>query len=194
MQSPASLFKNYNDCVVTNDPLKLAKINLIVQESEIFIDRYKEVETKARVPWQVIAAIHYRESGQNFSTHLHNGDPLTARTVHVPKGRPLIGEPPFTWFESACDVLNGRPKPMKWSVGDCLTFLERYNGLGYSVRNIMTPYLWSYTDKYTGGLFTSDGIFDPDRIDPRPGCVVILKSFQERGLINDTSNLLSDES
>jgi lysozyme family protein len=40
------------------------------------------------IPWYVVAVIHNMEAGQNLRTHLHNGDSLTARTVHVPAGRP----------------------------------------------------------------------------------------------------------
>jgi len=39
----------------------------------------------------------------SFKLHLHNGDPLTARTVNVPKGRPKTGQPPFAWGISAKD-------------------------------------------------------------------------------------------
>src|SRR5208283_6133294 len=34
--------------------------------------RYQAVEGKTGVPWYVIAALHERESGANFTTHLHN--------------------------------------------------------------------------------------------------------------------------
>ena len=57
------------------------------------------------IPWYVIGFIHKMESDMNFGTHLHNGDPLTARTVHVPTGRPVNGNPPFTWEDSAADAL-----------------------------------------------------------------------------------------
>ena len=48
--------------------------------------RYQNVETATGVPWHVIAAIHNLESSRRFDRHLHNGDPLTARTVHEPSG------------------------------------------------------------------------------------------------------------
>ena len=47
--------------------------------------------------WQLLGIIHYLEGSCNFATHPHNGDKLTARTVHVPSGRPSKGQPPFTW-------------------------------------------------------------------------------------------------
>lgn len=62
------------------------------------------------VPWYVIAVIHNMEASLAFNAHLHNADPLSARTVHVPAGKPAKGEPPFTWEESAANAL----KDQKW--------------------------------------------------------------------------------
>jgi lysozyme family protein len=61
------------------------------------------------VPWELIAALHEREAGGSFKGHLHNGDPLTGRTYHVPAGRPAKGSPPFTWEASAIDALTMAP-------------------------------------------------------------------------------------
>ena len=54
-----------------------------------------------RDPWFFLGVIHAMESRFNFERHLHNGDPLSARTVRVPKGFPKAGNPPFTWEVSA---------------------------------------------------------------------------------------------
>jgi len=56
-------------------------------------------------PWYVIAVIHNMESSLRFTRHLHNGDPLSARTKKVPAGRPTSGNPPFSWEDSAADAL-----------------------------------------------------------------------------------------
>jgi lysozyme family protein len=61
--------------------------------------RYDQVANATGVPWYVIGVIHEMEGGLNFATHLHNGDPLTNRTNHVPAGRPATGVPPFQWEE-----------------------------------------------------------------------------------------------
>ena len=75
---------------------------------------------------------HGLESAFSFRTHLHKGDPLTARTVHYAPGRPASGQPPFTWLESALDALTmqGLGGLGDWSIGQALDGLERYNGLG----------------------------------------------------------------
>src|SRR5688500_16447516 len=67
--------------------------------------RYEVVAQRVGVPWQLVAVIHEMEASQKFTRHLHNGDPLTARTVRVPAGYPRSGHPPFTWEESAADAL-----------------------------------------------------------------------------------------
>src|SRR4051812_7055826 len=64
-------------------------------------DRYKAVERRTGVPWFIIAVIHEREASQNWNTQLGQGDPLTQRSVHVPKGRG-----PFpNWEDGAYDAL-----------------------------------------------------------------------------------------
>ena len=68
-------------------------------------DRYREVADRIGAPWHVVGIIHALEASLDFGRHLHNGDPLTARTVRVPKGRPLTGTPPFAWEDSAVDAL-----------------------------------------------------------------------------------------
>jgi lysozyme family protein len=59
--------------------------------------RYEAVANKLNVPWYFIAIIHCMEGSLSFNKHLHNGDSLTQRTINVPTGRPLTGEPPFEW-------------------------------------------------------------------------------------------------
>jgi lysozyme family protein len=137
------------------------------------------VEGTTTVPWYVIAAIHYRESGLSYDHHLHNGDPLTGRTVHVPAGRPVKGEPPFTWEESAIDALkmSWLSDNKNWDIGDALALLERYNGLGYKKKGLPSPYIWSWTDAYKKGKYVADGKFDPEAVDQQCGAALIIKSL-----------------
>ncbi len=96
---------------------------------------YEKASTGTGTPWYVIAAIHNLEGSLNFSTHLHNGDPLTARTVQVPPGRPKSGNPPFDWATSAMDALTDQSQGSwksvpGWSIPAMLWKLEMYNGEG----------------------------------------------------------------
>lgn len=161
------------------NPAKQAAIDKIVAKIKSNQNRYEAVSTVTKVPWWVIAAIHYREASMGFKYHLHNGDPLTARTTHVPAGRPKAGEPPFTWEESAIDALRmqGLDKVTDWSIGPSLDLLEKYNGLGYKKKGLPSPYLWSWTNVYKSGKYVADGKFDPNAVDQQCGVVPILKAL-----------------
>ena len=144
-------------------------------------DKYKEIEEETGVPWYFIGVIHKRESDLDFTKHLHNGDPLTARTKHVPAGRPVDGEAPFTFLESAVDALRqkGYHKVTDWSPEHMAFMSERYNGFGYRFRGKPSPYLWSGSQHYNGGKFVSDGVYDDSHYDMQPGVMCILKAIFE---------------
>src|SRR5215212_5668363 len=67
--------------------------------------RYADVGDPLDIPWFFVGIVHCMEGELNFNTHLHNGDPLTAPTVQVPKRRPKSSKPPFAWEVSAADAL-----------------------------------------------------------------------------------------
>ena len=172
----------WESCKLTTGPKKLNSLDYICRVALTNQSTYFAVQGATRIPWPLIAALHSRESDQSFKCHLHNGDPLTARTVHVPKGRPSSGEPPFTWIQSATDAFAGEWRPSDWTTPSCLEFLERYNGLGYQKHGVNTPYLWDYTDKYVSGLYVADGSFDTQAKEDRAGCVAILKTLIMKGV------------
>jgi len=130
------------------------------------------------IPWAFIGAIHGMECGFNFAGHMHNGDPLTARTVQVPKGRPVTGDPPFTWRESAVDALTMKRfhEVRDWSIPHMLYLLEQYNGFGYRMRQLVSPYLWSFSNHYSKGKFVKDGVYDPNAVSKQCGVAVMLKA------------------
>lgn len=140
--------------------------------------RYESVERATNVPWYVVSVIHSLEASLNFNRHLHNGDPLTDKTVHVPRGRPP-GTPPFTWEVSAIDALkfDRLADVTNWTLSTMLFKLEGFNGFGYRIRHpeVLTPYLWSFSNHYKKGKFVADGKFDSDAISKQCGAAVILK-------------------
>ncbi len=85
-------------------PQRKALVDQTVHSLVAHKDRYEHVGDPIDVPWWFVAVIHQMEGSRNFHTHLHNGDPLTHKTVHVPTNRPP-GNPPFTFEESARDAL-----------------------------------------------------------------------------------------
>lgn len=146
---------------------------------------YADTGADLHIPWHFIGILHGMESGFNFGTHLHNGDPLTARTVQVPAGRPLSGTPPFSWKESARDALiyHKLHQETDWSIPRQLYQFERWNGFGYRHRGVRTPFLWSFSNLYTAGKFVSDGRYEPTAVSKQCGAAVILKTLQERNLL-----------
>ncbi len=146
--------------------------------------RYQAVSALSAVPWQVIAAVHAMEAGLRFDRHLHNGDPLHSRTRRVPPNRPP-GNPPFSWEESALDALrhDGLTGWSDWSLAGTLFRLEGYNGWGYRKfhADVLSPYLWSFSNHYTKGKYASDGTFDPDLVSRQCGIGPLLKVLEQRG-------------
>ena len=134
------------------------------------------------VPWTVVGVIHHREASGNFRCHLHNGDPLTARTTHVPAGRPLVGRPPFSWVLSAQDALMLEGwGPGDWSTPEALRRCEAYNGWGYRARGLLSPYVWAGTNHQQPGKFTADGHFDAAWVDEQLGVAPALKVLAALG-------------
>jgi lysozyme family protein len=141
---------------------------------------YELVEQQINVPWMFVGIVHGMECAFDFTGHLHNGDKLTARTVQVPKGRPVAGQPPFTWLESAIDAMRLKKldQVTDWSVPHMLYLLEGYNGFGYRRRGLPSPYLWSFSNIYTKGKFVADGRFDPEAISKQCGAALMLKALR----------------
>jgi len=146
--------------------------------------RYEEITAINGIPWEDIAVVHRMECGGRFDLHLHCGDPLTARTVRVPKGRPVKGEPPFSWKESALDALEKRAQNKDWSIPRRLWIWEAFNGWGYrtgagqkTTPPRTSPYLTAGTNLYIKGKYTSDGVFSPEAVSQQIGVVALLKGL-----------------
>lgn len=151
-------------------------------------EKYEAVTGQTGVPWRIIATIHAMEGSLFFDRHLHNGDPLSKRTVHVPQGRPLKGTPPFSWEESAIDAIRymGLHRNLNWSLGMTCYILEAYNGFGYRQHGIYTPYLWGQTNHHEKGKFVADGRFDPEAPTRQVGAAAILKALRAHELLEWT--------
>lgn len=175
------------DSCVTN-PEREKELELILARANQNFHKYTALSEIVPVPPKLLAAIHWRESSFNWTTHLHNGNILARRTVDVPAGRPLhdpLNGKAYTWEESAVDALNLMEQKLKidyknyiWDIPNSCYFLERYNGLGYRKRGINSPYLWAGCQHYTKGYFVADGKFDPEKIARGIGAAVLLKAWE----------------
>jgi lysozyme family protein len=146
---------------------------------------YQVASAQSTVPWFVIGLIDMMEAGGGCDAHLHNGDPLKGRTIHVPAGRPPAPlEPPFTWLQSALDALKFEDfDQIPWGrgtnslVSTIAAALERYNGMGYHAMGVPSPYLWSFSNQYTKGKFVADHKYDANAVSEQAGAMTILKSL-----------------
>ncbi len=175
----------FNSCILR--PERITAIEELIRRLTANKERYQTVSEMQGVPWSFVAVIHTLEADQNFSKHLHNGDPLSGRTIQVPAGRPKKGNPPFTWEESTADALSfkGLSSRIDWSLAGTLYQLERYNGWGYRLYHphVLTPYLWSFSNHYTSGKYISDGTWSDTAKSKQGGSAVLLRRMAETGLI-----------
>ena len=164
-------FSDVNFSLTNKNQKELNNIKTIYAKNKA---KYKEVEAATGVPAELICAIHYREGGCKFNTYLHNGEKLGHVTKQVPKGKYFTD-----WTEAAIDALKDN-NPSKYNFNkrdDLLEFAERYNGLGYRKRGLQSPYVWAGTDRYSGGMFVSDGNYNASARDNRVGVAAIVKSL-----------------
>jgi len=174
-------------------PARAAEIERLVTRLLANKARYAAAGDPLGIPWQAIAVIHSMECSQNFTQHLHNGDPLSARTAHVPRGRPLDGEPPFSWEASARDALTmkGLPDWSDWSIPGILYCLEGYNGWGYRVYHpdVKSPYLWSASNQYSSGKYVADGTWSSTAVSAQCGAASLLRRLAEKGELDAESHV-----
>ena len=181
----SSLKKEYEDlfntCAIR--PERLATVEALIASLLSNRSRYDSVGEDLGIPWFFIAVIHNMEASQNFTKHLHNGDPLTARTVQVPAGRPKSGTPPFTWEQSATDALTmkGLGAGIDWGLAGTLYQIERYNGWGYRLYHayVRSPYLWSFSNHYVSGKYVADGTWSDTVASKQCGAAVLLRRMAE---------------
>ena len=182
----------WNMCDVR--PERRGLLETFVRRVQLGRTCYEMVEARTNVPWEVVGVIHMLEKSGRFDGHFHNGDPLTARTVRHPAGRPKGGRPPFTWTESAEDALLNCPphlgKWKDWSLNGTLWRLECWNGLGYRMYHpfVLSPYLWAGSYHYSKGKYVE--VREPetgkwrsewmeDHVSKQIGAAVILKNLPE---------------
>lgn len=177
--------ERFDTCRITDEK----KVDAVIERIIARRSRYDPVVKATGVPWFFLGTIHELEGAGRFTGHLHNGDPLTARTKRVPPGRPVKGDPPFTWEESAIDAMEymkfagSGENRLNWAVGPMLDRLEKYNGPGYKNKGMASPYLWAGSQHYTKGKYVADGVFDPEAVSQQIGGAVILCRMFDRGLI-----------
>lgn len=168
-------------------PERAAEVEQRIDAIMVERERYWMVSRWLDVPWFVVAVLHEADAGGDFTVHLHNGDPLTERTRHLPDGRPVEGEPPFDWEDSAADALRlyHFDQWSDWSIAGTLFKLEGHGGWKYRLHHpeAPSPYLWNYSTYYTQGKYVADDTWSETAVAQRCGAAVLLRRLAERDLI-----------
>lgn len=173
----------FDACQINPDCAKVVdKLASLIMLNEA---RYRDVAEPLGIPWYVVGVIHAMEAGLDFGLHLHNGDPLSRRTVNVPSGYPKTGQPPFTWETSATDALklDKYPQWTDWSIPGILFKWESYNGWGYRTYHpeVKSPYLWAGTNQYRCGKYVKDGLWSATAVSKQIGAAALLRRLAEKG-------------
>ena len=141
-------------------------------------DKYNRLATATGLPWAMIACIHRRESDANFSTYLGNGQSLLRVTTEVPKGRgPFPGPDGFQNGGLDAIKVEGWGSVQDWRVEKQLYYMMLFNGPGYEMHGLPSPYIWGLTNIQRPGKYVRDGVFDSSVIDTQPGCAPLLKTI-----------------
>jgi lysozyme family protein len=182
---------------IVYDESRFSEIDALADTLLEHRERYENVAETLGIPWYFVGVIHNMESSMRFDRHLHNGDPLNDRTIHVPAGRPKTGNPPFSWEESAIDALKLRrvDRVREWSLGRTLYEIEGYNGWGYRLyhKHVLSPYLWSWSGHYCCGKYIYDGTWSDTAKSKQCGAAVLLRRLEERGEISPLSHTVERE-
>jgi lysozyme family protein len=166
---------------------RITEFNRIAKYAFTNRQQYLIIEENTGVPWAMIACIHKRESDAQdhagnplFTSYLGNGQPLSKRTTIEP-----IGRGPFESFEEgAIDALDYdhlsrviEQGADAWRLEKQLFYMWALNGFGHP--DLPSPYLWGGTNIQKPGKYTSDHHWDPDFVDPQPGCAPMLWSIMK---------------
>lgn len=140
-------------------------------------DRYLAVQQVTTVPWYMIAAIHERESSQDWKASLAQGDRWDRVSVHVPAGR----GPFSSWEAAAIDALqlDGLTRVPEWRLEKIIYYWEVYNGWGYYAHGIPSPYNWGATNIQRPGKYIRDGVWSSTTMDSQIGCCAMLRAMQD---------------
>jgi lysozyme family protein len=148
-------------------------------------ERYLEIERitgersgqASGVPWWMVAIIAERESTQNWSRSIAQGDRWDRVSVHRPAGRG-----PFkSWRDAALDALHidYLDSVKDWRLEKALFYWERFNGWGYYLRGIPSSYIWGATTIQRRGKYIADGKWDSSVWDIQLGCAGMLMVLME---------------
>lgn len=157
----------------------------LLQTKFHFID----VSAKMGVPMMWGMASFEREASSDFRLSPAQGDPWDRKSVNAPRD---LG--PYASWEAAAEAayhIDGLDAvgAKNWIWARACYEGELFNGFGPRLHGIHTGYLWSGTNIYDCGKYTSDGYWDPDVRDEQLGIIPLMVML----LALDPSLALADE-
>lgn len=158
-----------------------SKVWAAVEQIKAHMAEYQKVEHNTGIPWAVIAAIHFRESGADMNKQILNGQSISQKTTIVPKNH----GPWSSWSDSAVDALRLQKANREelYTIADVLGFMEQWNGWGYRHRNTNSPYLWTGSQYGVGlGKYVADGNYSSTAEDKQVGAAVLLHELMAQGM------------
>ncbi len=170
----------------------LPSIQSIAEKIGTLRSQYAPIEAQTTVPWWFVGIIHYREASFR-EAHLHNGDPLTGRTIRSPQGRPVAlpaNGITYTFVESAVDALcmMKYDKAKDRSIAAWLWRFEMWDGFDYASKGLNSEYLWNGTNHFGSGSnqgkFIAEGQFDPFAKSDQVGAAAIVWYLLHKGIID----------
>lgn len=154
--------------------LKATEAEAVAKRLLVSKARFMNVQKECGVPALWLMPTFERE-GPSFNAYFGNGDPISHRTIDVPRGRG-----PFESWESGCiDALNldHVSQCVAWTWPAACYEWEKWNGFGPRMHGRPTGYLWSGTSVYRGGKYVSDGVWSPGTWDHQLGTIIVAKSL-----------------
>lgn len=157
-------------------PGTAAKLRGFVQRAMGGKNQYLVTEHDTYVPWWMVSIIAERESTQDFSRSLAQGDRWNKRSTNEP-----ISGPFRSWEDAAVWALHhdGLDAVKDWRLEKVFYYLERYNGWGYYLYHghMPSPYIWGGTSVQRRGKYVRDRVWDPTKWDEQLGAAAMLKSL-----------------
>lgn len=148
------------------------------------LGRYLKIQEATGVPAVVWMVIHERESSGDFLANIANGEKLFNKdgTVHVT----VLVPDGHAWktFEESCTWAAANEGLAivglhNWTKARMAYRVEGFNGYGYDMRGLRSPYLWGGTTWQQVGKYTADRQFDPAIWDTQLGAMAVYEKLIE---------------
>lgn len=162
------------------------RARVILARANAHRKEWDEVEQRTRVPRLWGIASFERECNSDYACSPAQGDPWNMVSVHEPTG---IG-PYHNWGDScvAAYAIDNLDDVQSWTWSRACYEGELFNGFGPRNHGRRTGYLWSWSNIYTGGKYTSDNHWNENVIDQQCGMIPLMKTLVQL----DPSLALSD--